>query len=222
MRQIFDYIIKNRDDILQLVLQHIDISLVSIIFAMIIAIPLGIFSTRCYGLAKLFKSIFGTLRIIPSLAILVLCIPIMGTGMKPAVTALAVLAIPPILINTTLAFQTLPEPVLETAFAMGMGKWRTFFTVKLPLAFPLIFAGIKTAVVEVIASATLAAYIGAGGLGSLIFTGLGLMRTDLLIIGGALVGLLSLLSGYLLNLLDHRITRYKAPSVKRGLKKSYL
>jgi osmoprotectant transport system permease protein len=133
----------------------------------------------------------------------------MGTGMKPAVTALTILAIPPILLNTTLAFQTLPEPVLETALGMGMGKWRTFFSVKLPLAFPLIFTGIKTAAVEVIASATLAAYIGAGGLGSLIFTGLGLMRTDLLIIGAASVGGLSLASGYLLNKLDRRITRYK-------------
>ena len=213
MQQIIDYLINNWSDILKLTLQHIDISLISIVFAMIIAIPLGIFSTRCRSLTRLFKGIFGTLRIIPSLAILILCIPIMGTGLKPAVTALAILAIPPILINTTLAFQTLPEPVLETAFAMGMGKWRTFFVVKLPLAFPLIFAGIKTAVVEVIASATLATYIGAGGLGNLIFTGLGLMRTDLLIIGGASVGLLSLLAGYLLNLLDHRITRYKKTSI---------
>ena len=216
MKQIFDYLASNRSDILQLTLQHIDISLVSVIFAMIIAIPLGIFSTRCYTLVKLFRGIFGTLRIIPSLAILVLCIPVMGTGMKPAVTALAILAIPPILINTALAFQTLPEPVLETAVAMGMGKWRTFFTVKIPLAFPLIFAGIRTAVVEVIASATLAAYIGAGGLGSLIFTGLGLMRSDLLIIGGASVGLLSLLSGYLLSLLDHRITRYRRVTVGKS------
>jgi osmoprotectant transport system permease protein len=209
VQQIIDYFIQNKYDYLELVLQHIDISLTSIIFAMIIAIPLGIFSTRCWGLYKIMKGAFGTLRIIPSLAILVLCIPIMGTGMKPAVTALTILAIPPILINTALAFRTLPEPVLETAFGMGMGKWRTFFTVKLPLAFPLIFAGIKTAVVEVIASATLAAYIGAGGLGSLIFTGLGLMRTDLLIIGGASVGLLSLYSGYLLNVLDYRISKYK-------------
>ncbi len=212
MQEILDYITINWRNILKLVGQHIDISLISIIFAMIIAIPLGIFSTRCSSLTKLFKGIFGTLRVIPSLAILILCIPIMGTGMKPAVTALAVLAIPPILINTTLAFKTLPAPVLETAFAMGMGKWRTFFTVKFPLAFPLIFAGIKTAVVEVIASATLAAYIGAGGLGSLIFTGLGLMRTDLLIIGGGSVGLLSLSAGFLLNLLDRRITRYKKVS----------
>jgi osmoprotectant transport system permease protein len=211
MKQILEYLINNWSDILKLVLEHIDISLISIIIAMAIAIPLGILSMRCRSLTKLFKGIFGTLRVIPSLAILILCIPIMGTGVKPAVTALAVLAIPPILINTTLAFQTLPGPVLETAYAMGMGKWRMFFTVKFPLAFPLIFTGIKTAVVEVIASATLAAYIGAGGLGSIIFTGLGLMRSDLLIIGGASVGILSFVSGYFLNLLDHRITRYKNP-----------
>lgn len=214
MQPILEYLTDNWRNVLKLTLEHIDISLISIIFAMIIAIPLGIFSTRCRALTRLVKGIFGTLRVIPSLAILILCIPIMGTGLKPAVTALAVLAIPPILINTTLAFQTLPVPVLETAYAMGMGKWRMFFTVKFPLAFPLIFTGIKTAMVEVVASATLAAYIGAGGLGSLIFTGLGLMRTDLLIIGGASVGILSLLSGYLLNLLDHRITRYKNPRVK--------
>jgi len=176
---------------------------------MIIAIPLGILCNSSDFLYKGVKGLFGTLRIVPSLAILVLFIPIVGTGMKLAVLALTILAIPPILINTALAFRTLPEAVLETALGMGMGAWRTFFIVKLPLAFPLIFAGVKTAVVEVIASATLAAYIGAGGLGSLIFTGLGLMRTDLLLIGGVSVGILSLLSGYLLNRLDHRITKYK-------------
>jgi len=213
LRQIIEYFSNNSRDYLQLVMEHVDISLTSIVFAMIIAIPLGIFSTRCRPIYKIVKGLFGTLRIIPSLAILVLCIPIMGTGMKPAVTALTILAIPPILINTALAFNTLPEAVLETALGMGMGKWRTFFTIKIPLAFPLIFTGIKTAVVEVIASATLAAYIGAGGLGSLIFTGLGLMRTDLLLIGGGSVGLLSLLIGYLLNLLDHRITKYKNVNV---------
>ena len=78
----------------------------------------------------------------------------------------------------------------------------------MPLAFPLIFTGIRTAVVEVIASATLAAYIGAGGLGSIIFTGLGLMRTDLLIIGGGSVAILSLFTGWLLDSYYKRKTRY--------------
>ncbi len=207
MQFVLTYFSKHFSDYLLLVREHILISLSTVILAMIIAIPLGILCTSCNFLYKGVKGLFGTLRIVPSLAILVLFIPIVGTGMKLAVLALTILAIPPILINTALAFRTLPEAVLETA--MGMGAWRTFFIVKIPLAFPLIFAGVKTAVVEVIASATLAAYIGAGGLGSLIFTGLGLMRTDLLLIGGVSVGILSLLSGYLLNRLEHRITKYK-------------
>ncbi|HWQ80124.1 MAG TPA: ABC transporter permease, partial [Anaerovoracaceae bacterium] len=213
MQQIINYFSENADSYVQLVWEHVIISLDSIVIAMAIAIPLGILSTKNRHLYQAIKAVFGTLRIVPSLAILVLFIPILGTGLKPAVVALAILAIPPILMNTALAFHTLPEAVLETALGMGMGKWRTFLTVKIPLAFPLVFTGIKTAVVEVIASATLAAYIGAGGLGSLIFTGLGLMRTDLLLIGGISVGILSLLSGYLLNLLDRRITIYKTVNV---------
>ncbi|MDF3002324.1 MAG: transporter permease [Bacillota bacterium] len=209
MTLILDYFSGHFSDYIQLVWEHITISLNSIAIAIAIAVPLGILSTRSKTLYRVAKGMFGTLRIVPSLAILVLFIPIMGTGWKPAVAALSILAIPPILMNTALAFHTLPEAVLETALGMGMGKCRTFFTVKLPLAFPLIFTGIRTAVVEVIASATLAAYIGAGGLGSLIFTGLGLMRTDLLIIGGFSVGALSFVSGYLLTLLDRRLIIYK-------------
>jgi ABC-type proline/glycine betaine transport systems, permease component len=206
---VIKYFAGNFENYVHLVQEHVILSLTALIIAMTVAVPLGILSAKSKLAYRFSKNIFGTLRIVPSLAILVLFIPILGTGMKPAVTALAILAIPPILMNTSLAFRTLPEAVLETALGMGMGRGRTFFTVKIPLAFPLMFAGIKTAVVEVIASATLAAYIGAGGLGSLIFTGLGLMRSDLLFIGGASVGLLSLLSGYLLNVLDRKITKYK-------------
>lgn len=209
MQLILSYFSAHFPDYILLVKEHILISLSTVFLAMCIAIPLGILSARHHFLYQGIKGIFGTLRIVPSLAILILFIPIVGTGIKLAVVALTILAIPPILINTALAFCTLPEAVLETALGMGMGNWRTFFTIKVPLAFPLIFAGIKTATVEVIASATLAAYIGAGGLGSLIFTGLGLMRTDLLLIGGASVGILSLLTSYLLNQLDHQITKYK-------------
>ena len=99
--------------------------------------------------------------------------------------------------------------VIEAAEGMGMSKKRLFFTVKVPLAFPVVFTGIRTAVVEVIASATLAAYIGAGGLGTLIFTGLGLMRNDFLWIGGLSVAILSLGVGFILPLIDKWITRYE-------------
>lgn len=90
---------------------------------------------------------------------------------------------------------------------MGMSRKRLFFTVKVPLAFPVVFTGIRTAMVEVIASATLASYIGAGGLGDLIFTGLGLMRTDFLWIGGLSVAVLSLGTGYLMDAFAKRMTK---------------
>lgn len=209
MQEIITYFSENSLQFFQYVLQHLEVSALSVGFAMIIAIPLGILSTRCHTIEKIAQWFWGTLRIIPSLAILIICMPILGTGIKPAVVALAVLAIPPILLNTTLAFKSLSPMVIEAAEGMGMSPMRLFWTIKVPLAFPVVFTGIRTAVVEVIASATLATYIGAGGLGTLIFTGLGLMRNDLLWIGGISVAILSLGVGFLLSLIDRKITAYQ-------------
>lgn len=209
MQNIISYFSTDLGQYIQYVIEHLEVSLLSILFAIVIAVPLGIISTKYQWIEKVSLWFWGTLRIIPSLAILVFCIPIMGSGMKPAILALTVLAIPPILMNTTLAFQTLPEMVIEAATGMGMSPQRLFFTIKVPLAFPVIFTGIRTAIVEVIASATLATYIGAGGLGTLIFTGLGLMRNDLLWIGGISVAILSLGTGFLLSAVDKWLTRYQ-------------
>lgn len=204
-----NYFATNYETFFQLVMQHIYVSFLAIIVSMIIAIPLGILSTQWELLEKISQNFWGTLRIIPSLAILVLCIPIFGTGIVPSVVALVLLAIPPILINTTMAFKGLDKSIIEAAMAMGMTSSRLFFTIKLPLAFPVVFTGIKTATVEVIASATLAAYIGGGGLGNLIFTGLGLMRYDLLLIGGLSVAILSFSISGLMSLFDKTITQYR-------------
>jgi osmoprotectant transport system permease protein len=141
--------------------------------------------------------------------------PIFGIGLTPALVALSFLAIPPVLINTTQAFSTIPPSVIETADAMGMTKGMVLTRVKFPLAMPLILTGVKTAAVEVIASATLAAYIGAGGLGNLIFTGLGLSRPDLLIIGGASVAALSIAVDTLLTKLEKRLVRYRDADIRR-------
>ena len=200
---------KNGSDYLALLWGYISISLISLLIAMAIAIPLGIMVYRSKIASVIAERGFGLLRIVPSLAVLIILIPIMGTGVLPSVTALTILAIPPILINTIQAFRNLPPAMLEAADGMGMSKTQSFFRVKLPLAFPLMFAGIRTAAIEIIASATLASYIGAGGLGDLIFTGLSLMRTSLLIIGGGSVAILSLLTGLILDLIYKRITRYQ-------------
>ena len=209
INDIIGYFQKNGSDYLALLWGHISISLISLLIAMAIAIPLGIMVYRSKIASVIAERGFGLLRIVPSLAVLIILIPIMGTGVLPSVTALTILAIPPILINTIQAFRNLPPAMLEAADGMGMSKTQSFFRVKLPLAFPLMFAGIRTAAIEIIASATLASYIGAGGLGDLIFTGLSLMRTSLLIIGGGSVAILSLLTGLILDLIYKSITRYQ-------------
>jgi osmoprotectant transport system permease protein len=191
------------------VLQHLKISGLSVSAAILIGVPLGIYSSFHVRLYNLFSGFFGLLSVIPSLAILFICIPLFGVGVLPATIALTVLAVPPVLINTAVGFRGIPDTVLETAVGMGMGSTHMFFRVRLPLAMPMILTGARTAAVEVIASATLASYIGAGGLGNLIFTGLGLYRMDLLLIGGVSVAALSLLVDLILSLVEYSMTRYR-------------
>ena len=214
MQDVIAYFSTHGADYIQMVLEHLNVSVLSLAAAILIAVPLGIACSRSPLLEKISVGVSGILRIIPSLAVLVVCVPILGTGVLPAVVALTVLAIPPILINTALGFRSVPADVLEAARGMGMDERSVFFKIKVPLAFPVSFAGVRTAASEVVASATLAAYIGAGGLGQIIFMGLGLMRTDLLVIGGASVAALSLLVGMLLSAIDRRMRPYNLPSNK--------
>ncbi|WP_330654144.1 glycine betaine ABC transporter substrate-binding protein [Faecalicatena faecalis] len=203
------YFANSLDEYLTSLGEHISISLLSLLVAAMIGIPLGYLCIR-YGRSKRWiVGIFQVLRIIPSLAVLILLIPIMGTGVRPAMTALVLLAIPSILMNTADGFEQVPKFMLETAAGMGMTQRQIFWKVKVPLAVPYILTGARTAMIEIIASATIAAKIGAGGLGGIIFTGLGLNRTDLLLVGGVSVALLSILAGVIFNLLDRIFMRYK-------------
>lgn len=208
MTQIIEYFQNNGADYLTAVFQHAGISIGSVLAAALLGIPLGIFCAQRNKLYSIVTGVFNTLRILPSLAVLVLCIPILGVGIKPAIVALVFLAIPPIMINTALGFRNLPKDTLEAAEAMGMDRRRIFLSVEIPLSLPMILTGMKTATIEVIASATLATYIGAGGLGNLIFTGLGLFRIDLLLIGGGSVAVMTLLAGFLWSCIEKRMLRY--------------
>ncbi len=206
--EILAYFKQNSGDFTMLVLQHLTVSGVSVFVAAFIAVPLGIYSSFHEKLYNFFSGFFGILSVIPSLAVLFLCIPLFGVGIVPATIALTFLAVPPVLINTAAGFRSVPGSVIETAVGMGMGRTYTFFKVRLPLAAPMMLTGIRTAAVEVIASATLASYIGAGGLGDLIFTGLGLYRMDFLMIGGLSVAALSLIVDLALSLVEYFITGY--------------
>ena len=207
--QIIDYFTNNMDAYLISLEEHIWISLCALIVAIVIGVPCGYACIKYKKFEKQITSVFQILRIIPSLAVLILLMPIMGTGVKPAMTALILLAVPPILMNTVSGLNEVPDFMIETAYGVGMKDGQVLFKVKFPLAMPLILTGIKIAMIEIIASATLAAKIGAGGLGGIIFTGLGLNRIDLILVGGISVATLSIVAGLLLDLIDRLLLKYK-------------
>lgn len=188
---------------------HLTVSVLALICAALIGVPAGWWCVRRPRSQKFITGFFGLLRVVPSLAILLLMVPIMGTGKAPAIVALVILAIPPILINTVTGLEGVPAFMLETAEGIGMTETQVWRSVRFPLAMPMILTGVKTAAVEIVASATLASKIGAGGLGDLIFAGIGLFRTELLLIGGISVALLSLATGLIFTLTEKRITRYR-------------
>jgi len=203
------YFENNMDAYLIMLQRHIGISLRVLVISVLIGCPMGVLCVIFKKQQKWVIGLFQVLRIIPSLAVLVLSIRFLGIGMGPAMVALAFLAIPPILMNTVAGLEEVPFFMLETAKGMGMTPLQVWVKIRLPLALPLILAGVKTAMVEIVASATIAALIGAGGLGQIIFQGLSVRRTELLLIGGISVALLSLTAVFLLDLLDRFIQRYK-------------
>lgn len=202
--QIQQYFLSNSQNYLQCVREHLSLSLTALAIAGMIALPAGYACSLFRPMEKLTTLVAQALRVVPSLAVLFILIPLIGVGKLPALIALVMLGVPPIMINTTIGFKEVPFTIAETATGLGMNKWQLFRKIQLPLAVPYILSGIKLALVEIIASATLATYIGAGGLGTLIFTGLGLYRIDLLLIGGVSVAGLSLLTTLLLDLMIKR------------------
>lgn len=192
----------------QLVWQHLYLCLITLLIALLIAVPLGYYGAKSRVIATICTSFTQALRIIPSLGLLFILIPVMGTGLAPALLALVILALPPILINTILGFNAVGTVYEEVSAALGMNRWQKLWRVEIPLALPYLLNGIKLSLVEIIASATLATYIGAGGLGTLIFTGLGLYDMTDVVIGGGSVAILSLLAMLGFDWLIRKVKRY--------------
>lgn len=207
--EIINYVLENSDKYLNALFIHILISIIAIGIGILLGIPFGIISFKSNKLSGYIINIFNFFRIIPSLAVLVIVLPLLGVGFVPALVALIFLAIPPILINTYLGFNNIDKSIIESAEGMGMNKKELLLKIQFPIALPLIITGIRTASIEVIASATLASYIGAGGLGDFIFKGLLLNETKLLIVGGVSVATLSIFSEIILFILQQFVTRYQ-------------
>ncbi len=188
----YQYAIINSAVFWQAVVVHIRLSLFSLIIGAVLCVPLGVYIARRRFLSPQLLSLFSGLRVVPSLAILFLAVPYLGLGFWPALVALTVLACPPILINTEAGFRAVDPGVLEAARGMGMDPRQVLWRVETPLAAPVVLAGLRTAAVDVFASATLAAFIGGGGLGDFIARGFALFEPHVMLVGAIPVAVLTL------------------------------
>ncbi|MDI7742744.1 ABC transporter permease [Lysinibacillus fusiformis] len=197
---------ENSSDILLKTWEHFYISMIALALGVIIAVPIGILLSKSKYLSKIVLSITSVLQTVPSLALLAIMIPLFGVGKIPAVVALCIYSLLPILNNTFIGMRSVNGNTKGAGIAMGMTTMQSILLVELPLAIPVIMSGIRLSAVYVISWATLASYVGAGGLGDFIFNGLNLYQAELIIGGAIIVTLLALLADFLLSKLEKLVT----------------
>lgn len=185
--------------------QQLYIALISVGLGVIVAVPLGIVLTRNKKYSGPIMKIVGILQTIPSLALLSLMIPIFGIGKLPAIVALFLYSLMPILRNTYVGIDSVDPSYIDAAKGMGMSSMQRLIQVELPLASAVILSGIRISTIYVISWTTLASYIGAGGLGDFIFNGLSLYNPTLILAGTIPVTLMALIIDLLLKKLEKTV-----------------
>jgi osmoprotectant transport system permease protein len=191
--------------ILNRTVEHVVLSLISIIAAILIAVPAGLFIGHTGRGAFITVTTANLGRSIPSYALLIIFVTWFGIGFAAAFPALVVLALPPILIATYVGLREVDRDIVEAGRAMGMRETQLLRRVEVPIALPVIVSGVRIAAVQVVATATLAALVGGGGLGRFIVDGFALRRQDMLVAGAILVALLALLTERALTFLERRV-----------------
>jgi osmoprotectant transport system permease protein len=192
------YAQSHADELMGAFRDHLLLVGIALGISLIISVPLGVWTSRSKTASVTVINFFNGLRVIPSIAILFLAIPYFGLSFTSAVIALTILAFPPILINTDAAYRSIDPAIKESATGMGMTSKQTLWRIETPLALPVIVTGIRTATIEVIASATLAAFIGIGSLGLFVVRGFALYDIPILLVGAIPVAILALSADLLL------------------------
>ena len=211
-----EFVASRWSEILMLTLEHVVLVVISIVAGVLIAVPLGLAITRIPALSRPVLGFAGVIQTVPSLALFGLLIPlpfIGGIGSRTAIIALVLYALLPILRNTVTGVRQVDPAILDAANGMGMTDWQRLTLVEVPLALPSIFSGIRIATVVGVGLVTIAAAVGAGGLGSLIFRGLAMLDSRLLFAGAIPSAILALIADGGLALLESRLVASRgAPS----------
>lgn len=207
MSTITHFFAENGENLVRLIWEHLYISAISVSLGVLFAVPIGIWLTRINDrVADLVISFVSIIQSLPSLALLTLMIPLIGVGQLPAIAALFIYSLMPIMRNTYAGIQSVDEGMVDAAKGMGMTTIQLLQKVELPQAAPIIMAGIRLSTTYVIAWTTLASFIGAGGLGDFIFNGLNLYIPELIIGGTIPVTVIALLADFLLSRLEQKVT----------------
>jgi osmoprotectant transport system permease protein len=197
-------------EILDALGQHLLLVFTSVLIAFAISLFLGIWGARRPVIYAVIIFITGAIFVIPSLALFALLIPFMGLGTKPAIAGLVVYCLLTLVRNVAMGLRAVPADVLDAADGMGFGYWQRLGRIELPLALPYIVSGVRIATVTAIGIATVAAYINAGGLGTIIFAGIDQRYPEKIIVGGLLTSLLAISADVLLSRVERRLRAYRA------------
>jgi osmoprotectant transport system permease protein len=206
LREALAYVRDDPERFQRAVETHVRLSLYALFWALLIFVPLGVAASRSDRLGPSLAGAVAALRVIPSLTILFLMVAFVDLGFRPALIALTVLAGPPLIVNVDAGLRGVPAAVLENARGLGMNPVQVFSRVQLPLALPVIIAGVRSATVEIVASAALASFVGVRTLGNFIVQGVTTGNNAVLLVGAISVTLLALLAEVLLGLVERLLT----------------
>jgi osmoprotectant transport system permease protein len=202
----FETVSSRSDQIATGIIEHICLSLISISIAIILSVPLGIYITRHEKWAEWIIGVTAVFQTIPSLALFGFIVPLLGTGALTAIIALTIYALLPILRNTYTGIKGVDQSVIEAGRGMGMTNRQILWKIEIPLSLPVIMAGIRTATVLTVGIATLATFVGAGGLGDLIYRGLSTWNNQLVLAGAIPAALLAIFFDFFLKLIERLST----------------
>lgn len=201
-----EYLQLNWHAVIDALIAHVEISFLSILLSVLIAIPIGIILTRHDRVAKFILAAAGIVQTIPGLVMLGIGLMLFGLGNRPAIIVLVAYAVLPIMQNTYTGLHDVDKLYVEAAKGIGMSDLQILLKVEMPIALPAIVGGIRLSAVYIISWATLAALIGAGGLGDLIWTGLSCYDTNMILAGAISASLLAVLIGSMIDIIQRFVT----------------
>ncbi|AFR70405.1 substrate-binding region of ABC-type glycine betaine transport system [Brachyspira pilosicoli B2904] len=204
--EFLNYILEQRNEILTLLIQHIRLTVFSVLLAIVLGVPLGILVKYVQKLNKPILGFANIVQAIPSMALLGIAIPLLGIGSAPAIAMVILYSLLPIIKNTYTGLSNISPQIMEAAKGIGLTKMQRLFKIQIPLSLPVIMAGIRVSAVTAVGLMTIAAYIGAGGLGYLVFSGIRTINNFQILAGAIPACLLALFVDYVFSIIERLVT----------------